>query len=83
MAERDEGKWQKFVETAFKAAGLPEITEDQLEPGTYTNQQVADRFRDDPIRLVSILMDLPKSGSPASDRSVLSFAVDMMDNEEG
>lgn len=81
MSEGDaQEKWDKFVESAFANANLPEVSEDQLETGTYTNRQIAERFRDEPLRLLGLLMSLPEGGGAASRRSVLSFAVDMMNN---
>lgn len=75
----EDNKWEAFVEAAFKAAGLPEVAEEELEVGTYTNQQIAERFRSDPMRLMTLLMQLP-GGGPASRRSILSFAVDLIEN---
>lgn len=68
---------KKFVESAFKAADLLEIDEANLELGTYTNQQIAEKI-DKPERLLALLMNLPGSDN-ASRRSILSFAVDMID----
>lgn len=82
MVRKDQEKWDKFVESAFAAANLPEVPEDQLEVGTYTNRQIAERFRDNPMGLLALLMQLPKGGGAASRRSILSFAVDMRDSEE-
>ena len=76
MAQNEE-KWNEFVEKAFEAAGLPEVSEDQLETGTYTNAQVAEMYRNDPTRLLSLLMGVSNLGNPAEKRSILSFAVDM------
>lgn len=64
-----------MIQQAFEAIGLPEVEEDDLESGTFTNQQIAEKF-EYPAELISILKGLPK-GSPASMRSLLSFAVDM------
>lgn len=78
MPDVDEAKWQQFVETAFKAAGLPEVTENQLEPGTYTNAQIAEKMRGKPTKLLALLMQVSKTGGVAEKRSILSFAVDMV-----
>lgn len=68
---------KKFVESAFKAADLPEIDEANLELGTYTNQQIAEKINK-PESLLALLMNL-SGGDNASRRSILSFAVDMID----
>ncbi|MFZ5424294.1 MAG: hypothetical protein ACOZAO_00685 [Patescibacteria group bacterium] len=72
--ETEKGK--QLIESAFKAANLPEVQENELETGTYTNMQIAKMF-DDPAELISLLMALPKGGGNASRRSILSFAVEM------
>ena len=66
---------QKLFEEMFKAADLPEVEESDLEPGTYTNQQIAEKFGD-PKDLILLLMKLPQGVGNASKRSTLSFAVD-------
>ncbi|MFC1598842.1 hypothetical protein ACFL2U_02470 [Patescibacteria group bacterium] len=71
----DSEKGKELFEKAFETAGLPEVEERDLETGTYTNQQIAEKF-DDPKDLLVLLMKLP-GGDPASKRSILSFAVDM------
>jgi len=82
MNDKEE-KWQKLVNSAFEAAKLPEVTEDQLETGTYTNAQIAEKMRDKPVKFLSLLMDISQmGGGNASRRSILSFAVDMVDEEE-
>lgn len=73
----DPKKWAEFVESAFKAARLPEVEENQLETGTYTNAQIAEKVGD-PFRLMQLLMALPEGGGDASRRQILSFAVDML-----
>ncbi|HUW24631.1 MAG TPA: hypothetical protein VMW04_03315 [Patescibacteria group bacterium] len=82
--ERDlidpETLWSAFVEAAFKAAGLPEVPADQLEIGTYTNAQIAERFRKNLLGFIAVLQNLPE-GDNASRRSILSFAAEMMDEE--
>lgn len=75
----DDEKWELFVEKAFAAADLPEVPVDMLEAGTYTNTQIAEKFRQDPVGLVALLMALPKNGSVASRRSILSFAVETIE----
>ena len=84
MSEIDnqEEKWQQFVSAAFSAAKLPEVTPDQLETGTYTNVQIADKLRDDPLRLTALLMKVENVGSNVSKRSILSFAVDIIESEK-
>ena len=78
---QNEEKWEEFVEAAFKAADLPEVEEDRLETGTYTNAQIAEKLRDDPMKLMSLLMQIENMGGYAKKRSILSFAVDMVDSE--
>lgn len=78
----DEAKWQKFVTIAFEAAKLPEVTEDQLEAGSYTNVQIAEKLRDDPLRLLSLLNGVSRMDSPVEKRSILSFAVDIVESEK-
>jgi hypothetical protein len=76
----DDAKYQEFVTKAFIAAGLPEVEEHQLETGTYTNAQIAEKMRGDPRKLLSLLMGVSNMGkSQAEKRSILSFAVDMVD----
>ena len=70
-------KGQKLIKSAFESAKLPEVEKSQLETGTYTNQQVAEKCGD-PAILVSLLMKLPINGGNASRRSILSFAVDLI-----
>jgi hypothetical protein len=71
---QDTEKGKDFLKQAFETAGLPEVDESLLEPGTYTNRQIAEKFND-PRKLLAILMLLPGS-DPASKRSVLRFVVD-------
>lgn len=81
MSVSDDAKYQAFVEKAFEAAGLPEIKEEDLEAGTYTNAQIAERLRNDPFQLLALLMRVSNLGNEAEKRSILSFAVDLI--EEG
>ena len=80
MTDPNEEKWQKLVKTAFEAAGLPEVAEDQLEPGTYTNAQIAEKLRSNPARFVRMLMEVSELGNQAEKRSTLSFAVDLIED---
>ena len=66
------------MESAFSAAGLPEVPRDELEAGTYTNAEIAESFRDDPLKLFAILVDISTVKSLAEKRSLLSFVVDAM-----
>ena len=75
-------KWQKFVDSAFQAADLPEVPEEQLEVGTYTNAQIAEKLQGDPMKLLSLLMGVSTMGSHAEKRSILSFAVEMAEEEK-
>lgn len=72
----DEDKWRVLVKAAFDAAGLPEVDEKDLETGTYTNKQIAERFRDRPKKLIELLISVTGFGSEAERRSILSFVVD-------
>ncbi len=72
-------KGKEFIEAAFKAANLPEVKETDLEPGTYTNQQIAEKV-DNPEKLLALLMGLP-GNDRASKRSILSFAIEMEEPE--
>ena len=69
----DDGR--NLFEKVFEAAGLPEVEEKDLEPGTYTNLQLAEMARS-PEKLLALLMKVP-GNDPASKRSILSFAVEM------
>jgi hypothetical protein len=73
-----EARWQQFVDSAFNKAGLPEVESDRLETGTYTNAEIAEKFRNNPIKLLSLLMTVSELGDPDTKRSVLSFAVDKL-----
>lgn len=66
---------QEFFTKVFEAAGLPEVDEKDLEPGTYTNRQIAEKVVS-PEDLLFMLMGL-LGGCQASKRSILSFMVDM------
>ena len=84
MTESDqkEKKWQAFVDSAFKAAKLPEVSPDMLEAGTYTNAQIAEKFRDNPFGLMVLLMKSSELGGEAERRSIISFAVDIMETDK-
>lgn len=72
-----------LIMKAFETAGLPEVNESQLEAGTYTNAQLAEKMRGDPGKLIHLLMNVSTMGnSPAAKRSILSIAVDMIDEKE-
>lgn len=73
----DTEKGKELIEKAFETAGMPEVEEAELEPGTYTNLQLAQKAGS-PEKFVTLLMKLP-DGSPASKRSILSFAVEKDD----
>ena len=69
-------KGQKFVQAAFDEVNLPNIPENQLEPGTYTNQQIAAKCVS-PVALLVLLRQLPKDTTNESRRAVLSLGVDV------
>ena len=74
--ETEKGK--TLIKSAFDDAGMPEVTKDQLEVGTYTNADLA-AFFNDPMEFLMMTMKVSKSGdSPVSKRSVMSFAVEML-----
>ncbi|MBI3421043.1 MAG: hypothetical protein HY006_03185 [Candidatus Sungbacteria bacterium] len=77
----DPKKWNEFVAAAFEAAGLPEVDERNLEPGTYTNQQIVAKVRH-PSELLRLLTGLPQDSSVAAKRSILSFALDLLGREK-
>ena len=72
----ESGAENEVIGYAFLAAGLPEVEERDLEPGTYTNRQLTEMVGD-PTKLLELLMQLPEN-DPASKRSILSFAVKAM-----
>lgn len=72
-----ESKWKEFYQLCFKTAEIPEVKQEDLEVGTYTNQQIAEHFRKEPEKLVAVLMQLPKDANPGSKRSILSFLIEM------
>lgn len=71
-------KWKKLVEDAFEAAGLPEVSEDQLEAGAYTNAQMIEKMKGKIFRLVDILLNVDSNYSPAYKRSVVSFTINLI-----
>lgn len=77
----DKVKWQAFCTSAFNAAGLPEVPESELETGTYTNAQIAGKLHDNPTKLLQLLMGVSQLGSAVEKRSILSFAVDMVEKD--
>ena len=79
-SDETEVKWTTFVKIAFNAVGLPDVPSDILETGTYTNMQIAERFRTQPAQLLDLLQQLPKN-NPAVSRGILSFRVDMIDEQ--
>lgn len=76
--ETDHGK--KLMAAAFEAAELPEVDETDLEIGTYTNLQLAEKSGS-PEKLLMLLMRLPREINSASRRSIMSFAVEMWEGE--
>jgi len=67
---------QDLIE-AFEEAGLPEINESRLEPGTYTNAQMAEKMAGHIPELKAFLRQLDQHGSPAANRSTLSMAINL------
>ena len=85
----DETKWydteqgKSLIKSAFDDAGMPEVTKDQLEVGTYTNADLA-TFFSDPMDFLMMAMKMSGSvASPTSKRSIMSFAVEMLPRHEG
>ena len=73
--ETEEG--QAFIKKAFENAGMPEVEAKDLEPGTYTNVQLA-AFFPTQDEFWHALNQLRFNNDPWSKRSVMSFAVEMM-----
>ena len=78
---QDTEKGRVFINKVFSDIGMPEVTEAQLEVGTYTNAQLASHF-EDPIQLYNVLCQLNPHNSAASNRSILSFRVEMMPKKD-
>jgi predicted RNase H-like nuclease len=76
-------RWQdtevgkKFIVKAFADAGMPEVEKSNLEPGTYTNEELAGFFTDS-LDLWHALHQLRFQADPTVKRSILSFAVESM-----
>jgi hypothetical protein len=77
--ETDEGK--AFIKIAFENAGMPEVDIKDLEPGTYTNDQLA-AFFSTQDEFWHALNQLRFNNDPWSKRSVLSFVVEMIPKSE-
>ena len=80
MAEHwyDNEKGKEFAEAAFKAAGIEEPKGVSLEPGTYSNEQIARKFSN-PLQFLGFMKQIgDMGGSEASKRSIASFAIDAM-----
>jgi hypothetical protein len=70
-----EERWNFFVTTAFKAVDLPEVAEDALEEGQFSNASIAESFRHNIPHLVSLLIRLPEEATTTEKRNILSAAV--------
>lgn len=80
-------KWQDsengrdFIKDTFDQAGMPEVLKKDLEPGTYTNEELAEFFAD-PLEFWRTVWQLRFTTDPVAKRSILSFAVEMMPNKD-
>lgn len=69
-------KYLVMLGLVFKVARLPEITEIQRPPGSYTNAQLIEKMAAYPYDLVRLLMRVPKGNSESFNRKLLSAEVD-------
>ncbi len=71
-------EYEALMLRGFAEAGLPEVDDDQLEAGTYSNATIKEMMRQQPLALAHLLSEIARSSdSPAAKRSTLSFGVDM------
>ncbi len=68
---------QERVKKLFAAAGMPEVPKEDLEPGTYTNEELAAFFASGD-ELWHALNQLHRHADPVTKRSILSFAAEIM-----
>ncbi len=66
---------QSLLEEAFKMGGLPEVKEDDLATGIYTNQQIAEKC-ETATQLIIKIESLSAYSNLATKRAILSFWVD-------
>ena len=64
---------KRFLKTAFAKADLPEIKKKDLEPGTYTNLEIAERTKS--VEYLAQLLVMFIDELPEEKRALLSFAV--------
>ena len=74
-------KGEELLKSAFDDAGLPEVDEAKLKPGTYTNRQIAKQF-ESPEGLSLVLKNLlelmPENCDAEGKRRILGIIVDKM-----
>jgi hypothetical protein len=73
----DNEKDKALASSMFAVAGLTEHQSAKLDPGTYSNEEIARKFKD-PYKLLRFLMNLPRSESEVYNRSIASIALDKM-----
>ena len=80
MAEIDiqEIRWQRFFKSQFNAIDLPEVEEDQLAYGLYTNTQIAEKFKANPYKIIPLLKIVDPNFDEYTKRSILSQAIDVI-----
>ena len=66
---------QNLFKEAFKMAGLPEVKEEDLGVGIYTNQQIAEKC-ENATRLIVKIINLLDITDPVIKRAILSSWVD-------
>lgn len=71
-------QYAEFIRRAFELAEMPEVEEDQLEEGCYTNAHITSLFREDPHGLVIAILALPKTEVEISKRRLLSMTCDIV-----
>ncbi len=70
--------YKQLIEKAFIETGLPEVSESQLETGTYTNAQIVEKLVKKLFVLFVLLARFREMNTDsATKRSMLSFAVEM------
>jgi hypothetical protein len=82
-------KWQEVAAAVFVDMGMPEVAQEQLRPGDYTNAEIIEGFRDESLGLLislNELRELAEKSHGLDIRRVLSFALDKKkekENKEG
>ncbi|PJE50699.1 MAG: hypothetical protein COV29_03115 [Candidatus Yanofskybacteria bacterium CG10_big_fil_rev_8_21_14_0_10_36_16] len=66
--------------TAFAIVDLPEVKEENLEKGTYTNKQIA-RMCETPQKLMTLLKGLPTTATHKKLRIIISSRIKEMQEQ--